>query len=241
MTRTLEPNALYLGDHPADIPAYAVLQAARYVRMSPATLRSWFLGTTYRSRTGTRAFEPIIVPSQRTPIRLSFSNLVEAHVLMSLRRAHKVPMKNVREAVEVASAHHEIQRPLLQTLQTAFGEIFIRRYGELLHLRRSEQLVVEDFFHAHLKRVDIDDRGRPLRLYPFIEPFYGTVHGEDDRQIVLDVSLGFGAPTLTGVGVRTRTISDRIDAGESVEELAFDYGVPPNQVHAAVAFELAAG
>lgn len=157
---------------------------------------------------------------------------------MSLRRVHKVPLKTVREAVAVASKRYRIARPLLASLQTAFGEVFLDDYGEFLHLRRSDRLVLEEFFRAHLDRVKVDEAGKPVQLYPFTEPFYSMSRPpEESGRIVLDINVGFGMPTLTGVGVSTRIVSERVDAGESVEELAYDYGIQTDQVMAAVAFE----
>jgi uncharacterized protein (DUF433 family) len=238
MATTHRSRAFYGEWDPVEVPVYGVAQAARYVRMSAATLRSWFLGTTYLTAAGRRTFAPVIEPAQSVPPRLSFTNLVEAHVLMALRRAHKVPLKTIREAVEVASTEHGIERPLLASIQTAFGELFLDHYGELLHLRRVDRLVLEQFFHAHLKRVKVHETGRPYQLYPFIEPFYSMSRTpEESGQIVLDINVGFGMPTLTGVGVSTRVVSDRVDAGESVDVLAHDYEIRPEQVMAAVAFE----
>src|SRR4026209_204828 len=73
-----------------------------------------------------RYFEPLIArPSSGDP-RLSFSNLVEAHVLRSLRTKHEVPMSAVRVALDYAGSAFRIERLLLSDeLRTAAGTLFI--------------------------------------------------------------------------------------------------------------------
>ena len=43
-----------------DTPAYTITEAARYLRLAPATLRSWFIGRSYPKRDGPGYFEPLI-------------------------------------------------------------------------------------------------------------------------------------------------------------------------------------
>ncbi len=43
------------------MPAYGLREAARYLRMAPATLRSWILGRYYHpTSAGERFFQPVI-------------------------------------------------------------------------------------------------------------------------------------------------------------------------------------
>jgi hypothetical protein len=70
-------------------PAYPLLEAARYLRVSPATLRAWVAGRPYPTSSGTGHFQPLLhLPARKPPV-LSFWNLVEAHVLRSLRTDHE--------------------------------------------------------------------------------------------------------------------------------------------------------
>ena len=43
----------------------------------------------------TRFFQPLIVPARKTPVSLSFWNLIELYVLRALRRTHDRPMPKV--------------------------------------------------------------------------------------------------------------------------------------------------
>lgn len=235
-------SQLYDAD-PRDIAIYGPTQAARYVRINPTTLRSWFFGRPYATSKGPKRFDPLLEPASTDPNLLSFNNLIEAFVLSSLRRQHSVPMKTVREALEVAAKEFHIERPLLRdSLRTSFGELFIKHYGRLRHLRKSEQLVLEEYFVAHAKRVDLGEDMRPIRYYPFLGMLHPTPDSKDEigRPIVIDPNVGFGQPTITGSGVSTYVIAERIDAGETVDDLAADYGITPEQIHAAIIFDQAA-
>ena len=217
--------------------AYTLAEAARYVRVAPATLRSWTLGRGYATAGGARRFRPLIhPPSQRESI-LSFNNLIEAHVLRSLRTDHGVPLHAVRQALQYAEHALKIDRLLLRgDLLTDAGQLFLDRYGELLNLSASGQLAMRRLFQEHLKRVDWDKWQFPVRLFPFVT----TERTVADRPIAIDANVAFGRPIVLKAGVATRAIVDRIDAGESVEDLAADYGLTGGEVEEAVLYERAA-
>src|SRR5262245_31742716 len=82
--------------------AYALTEAARYLKLPVATLRSWVAGRPYPRAEGMGRFRPLIHPPQRQPPTLSFWNLIEAHVLRSLRTHHGVSIRAVREALSYA-------------------------------------------------------------------------------------------------------------------------------------------
>ena len=63
---------------------------------------SWVLGRRYPTAEGHAEFPPLIRPASRRPPLLSFSNLIEAHVLRSLRTEHGVSVKALRSALDHA-------------------------------------------------------------------------------------------------------------------------------------------
>lgn len=219
-----------------DKPAYPITEAARYVRLSPATLRSWFLGRPYQTAKGLSQFAPVLKPARRDPPTLSFSNLVEAHVLRSLRTEHGVPLDAVRAALLYAERELRIEQLLLrEELRTAGGELFLDRYGELVNLSASGQLAMRRIFEAHLQRVAWGELHSAVRLYPFV-----LAESADEKPIVIDPRISFGRPVVEKAFVSTRSILDRIDAGESVEEVARDYELSVEAIEEAVVFERAA-
>lgn len=222
--------------HPKERPRYGLGEAARYLRISPTTLRSWIVGRPYPAGGGSRYFLPLIDrPDPRDP-RLSFNNLVEAHVLRSLRTRHKVPMSAVRSALDFAEDRFHIQRLLLSDeLRTAAGTVFLERLDELIDLGRSGQLVIRELLQAHLQRIDRDLEGVPIRLFPV------STRGLDGpKVVVIDPQVSFGRPYIAGKGVRTATIVERLDAGEERALVARDYQLEDFEIDEAILYERAA-
>ena len=217
-------RTIYNGRDPREVAAYGVTDAARFIDVPPATLRSWISG------------EPgLIAPADPGTRRLSFHNLVEAHVLRALRTRHSVQMKHVRTAISYAERELGIERLLLsKEMQTAAGDIFLERFGQLVNLSRSGKLAVKELLAAYLERVERDSRAIPIRLYPLVP-------GEkDERPVVIDPGVSFGRPTVAGSGIQTSVLVQRFDAGESLGELGADYGLTEGQIKSAVLFERAA-
>jgi uncharacterized protein (DUF433 family) len=218
-------------------PAYALAEAARYVRLPAATLRSWVVGRPYPKGEGVGRFQPLIHPPRKRPPALSFWNLIEAHVLRSLRTDHGVSIGHVRRALAYAERELGIQRLLLRKeLRTDAGRVFLDRYGELIELSASGQLAMRHLLEAHLMRIEWDEWRFPVRLYPFVtgEP------ASADRPIAIDPKIAFGRPVVVRAGVSTAAIAERIDARETVDELAADYGLTAAEIEQAVLFERAA-
>jgi len=217
--------------------AYSLAEAARYLKLPVATLRSWVIGRGYRTASGVEQFRPLIHPPQRRPPLLSFSNLIEAHVLRSLRTDHGVSVQALRRALHFAEKALGIERLLLrQELRTRAGQVFLERYGELINLSASGQLAIRRVFEEHLSRVEWDTARFPVRLYPFVCAEVGT----PERPIAIDPQIAFGRPVIVRKGISTRVIAERIDAGETVEALAADYDLQPEEIEDAVLYERAA-
>lgn len=221
----------------SDLPAYPIAEAALYVRVAPATLRSWVVGREYPTSKGTRHFRPLIRLADRRQRLLSFNNLVEAHVLRALRTTHGTPIPSIRKALDYGESELGIERLLLShELSTDKRELFLDRYGELINLSRAGQLAMRAVLETHLSRIQRDSSAFPLRLFPFVK----TEGSHAPRHIAIDPAVGFGRPILRRRGVSTRAIVDRINAGESVEEIAADYGLEEIEVQEAIVYEVAA-
>jgi uncharacterized protein (DUF433 family) len=217
-------------------PTYSMAEAARYLKVAGATLRSWVVGRPYPRADGAGHFRPLIHPPSKHPPLLSFWNLIEAHVLRSLRTDHGVSIKALRQSVAYAEKTLRIDRLLLsKELRTEAGRVFLERYGELIELSASGQLAMRHLFDEHLKRVEWDERQFPIRLYPFVSSAMPS-----DKPIAIDADIAFGRPVVLRVGVTTAAIADRIDAGENVAELAADYGLSEGEIEQAVLYERAA-
>lgn len=80
-----------------------------------------------------------------------------------------------------------------------------------------------------------DDKRFPVRLHPFVQG-----NGDGRHIIAIDPRHAFGRPIVVRQGVTTAIIAGRIDAGETVGELARDYDLAPSEVEEAVLYERAA-
>lgn len=218
-------------------PAYGPAEAARYLRLPAATLRTWLVGRDYPKGGANARFQPLIRPANPQPLQLSFWNLVEAHVLRALRTEHGVALAALRKVIDYAERKLELQRLLLSPdLRTHAGRVFLDRYAELIDLSASGQLAMRKMFEAHLQRVEWDQWKFPVRLYPYV----GAGQGSGDRPIAIDPQIAFGRPIVVRAGVSTAAIADRIDAGESVDAVAEDYDLSPHEVEQAVLYSRAA-
>jgi len=217
------------------MPAYAIAEAAHYLGIPQATLRSWVLGRPYPTGRGKRFFRPIIELPDKGKRILSFVNLVEVHVLDALRRAHGVPLSHVRKSVEYLKNRLGSKHPLAQEKFATDGvDLFVERFGQLVNITREGQLVIKELIEAYLQRVERDPVGIPIRLYPFTR----ERKPEEPRAIVIDPYISFGRPVLTGTGIVTAIIAQRYKAGESIEELAEDYGRSRSDIEEAIRCEL---
>jgi uncharacterized protein (DUF433 family) len=216
-------------------PAYTVAEAARYLKVAPATLRSWVVGRPYPTGSGTAHSKALIRPAETPPPMLSFWNLIEAHVLRSLRTDHAVPMDALRRAIAYAEKSLKIDRLLLSPeLRTDAGKLLLERYGQLIELSASGQIAMRRLFKDHLDRVEWDEWKFPVRLYPFTSSEAAL---PQVRPVAIAANLAFGRPILVHSGITTGAIAERIDAGEAIADLAEDYGLTSAEIEDAVLYE----
>jgi uncharacterized protein (DUF433 family) len=210
----------YPGRDPRELPAYTIAEAAHYLRIPLATLRSWVVGRHYPVRAGEAFFKPVIPLPKRTPALLSFVNLVEAHVLDAIRRQHDVPLPKVRTAISFLQKHFRSRHPLAeQKMETDGRDLFVQKYGQLINISQAGQLAMRELMEAHLRRIEWDAAGLAMRLYPFTR----KRELDEPKVVVIDPYVSFGRPILAGTGIPTAVIAERYKAGESMDELADDY------------------
>lgn len=216
-----------------EAPAYRVAEAALYLGIPAATLRYWVKGARYRTRGGVRTAAPLIQTPE--PGVLSFLNLVEAHVLDAIRRQHKLSLQGVRRALDYLEDRFPAKHPLAEeSFATDGANLFVERYGELVNVSAGGQMALREVLDAHLRRIERDDAGLPVRLFPYIR----RTALDEPRRIAIDPRVQFGRPVLAGTGIPTEVIAERFKAGESLDDLARDYGRTPDEIQEAVRAEL---
>ena len=216
---------------PRDVPRYTVTEAARYLRISPTTLRSWVAGREYPLAEGKGLFRPLIMLPHNKDIRLSFTNLVEAHVLRALRVKHELALYTIRDALEYAEKQLKIEHLLVRNeLRTDGKDLFIKRIKELVNISRGGQLALRKILDAHLQRIE-HEMGWPIRLYPFLLDF-----SEDRKIVMIDPTISFGRPVTARRQISAQVLAERYDAGEKIKTLAEDYKLGKKEVEEAIIY-----
>lgn len=216
-------------------PTYQLSEAAHYLRIPKATLRSWLVGAHYPTSAGRRQFKPLISIADREHLLLSFVNLVEAHVLGAIRTQHGVSLQKVRKALNYLDRELPSPHPLaVRDFETNGADLFVNSYTKLVNLTQQGQLAMREMLQQFLRRIERDEKGLAISLYPFTR-----LHvSENVRAIVINPTIQFGRPVIAGTGIPTAIVAERYKAGESVAELAKDYGRTPVEVEVAIRCEL---
>jgi uncharacterized protein (DUF433 family) len=215
-------------------PAYSFGEAAHYLSMPTATLRAWCIGQKQGNK---REFVRLIDLDGAPREGLSFLNLVEAHVLASIRRVHNVSLLKVRDALAYVRRELKIERPLLSSkFQTDGVDLFVEELNNLLNVT-THVYSFEQIMRLYLKRIQRDVKGVPVKLYPFVRR-EDTQKPDAPTPIEIDPRVAFGRPVLIGRAVPTAVLADRFKAGDSIENLSQDFDVPPVAIQEAIRCEL---
>lgn len=239
VTTALQPERLdlYGGDDPRERPTYTFREAARATEIPTSTLRAWVVGQAYRRKDDFGFFEPVIERPDPEDSRLSFTNLIEAHVLRALRTVHEVQLRAIREAVAVAEHEFGIERLLISpSLRTGAGKLFLDRYASLIELSPSRQYALREVLIEFLERVEYDEAKLPAEFYPFAR----SPKNSGARIILLSPYLSFGRPVIQRRGIATRSVVQRLDAGEDASVILEDYGITDAELEEAILYEAAA-
>lgn len=215
-----------------NIPTYSVTDASRYLNIPLATLNTWLNGRKYQTKSGEKEFTPLIQrPDTQIP-QLSFTNLIEAHILRVFRTIHHVSLDKVRRALDYISNKFNTNHPLVTKQFSTDGvDLFIEQVEHLINVSRSGQLAMKKVLTDLLTRIEWDNHNLATRLYPFINSI------NEEKTLTIDPHISFGKPTITGTGVPTKIIAELYDAGDSIEDIADDYDCTLIQIEKAILFE----
>lgn len=209
-----------------DAPAYGLPESAVYLKVPYQTLRYWL--------TGFRKRPPIVDAVENDPIRLSFINLLECHVLAGMRKLYDLKLPAVRRALRHLAKESPRPHPLInEAFLTNRKDLFIQRLGRTINISQNGQMGL-DFYRLHLERVRVEREGM-LRFFPFVvEP--GPA---EPKTIEINPMVGFGKPVIAGTGISTAIIASRFKARESIADLAAEYGRTQQEIEEAIRWEQA--
>ena len=208
---------------------------AEYLDIPKATLRSWIKGYRYQTNSGKKFFKPVIRVPDPDKHLLSYTNLVEAYVLSSLRKMHRIDLQKIRIAINRLEKDFDSKHPLAEYRFETYGkEVFVQQYGQLVNVGRDGQLAWRQLLDEYLTRVEYDPSGKASRLYPYIRS-NGT---NQPKNVVINPYVSFGKPVIAGTGLPTRVVAERYRAGEDVPYIARDYGRKEEEINDAIRYEL---
>ncbi|MEQ1603476.1 MAG: DUF433 domain-containing protein [Pyrinomonadaceae bacterium] len=234
---TVAKFRLYDGKDPRDVPAYMLRDAARYTGVPLNTLNSWVAGRRYATDSGPKHSKPLIIRPDRKENLLSFNNLIEAHVLNAIRRRHSIPMHRVRTALDFLAKKFGSKHPLADhDFETDGIDLFVDQFGELINVSRSGQLAMQDILRAYLKRIERDENGLARQLFPFTRGA-AAENFNDPKIVAINPQIAFGKPVIAGTGIPTSIIAERYKTGESIADIADDYGRKQIEIEEAIRCE----
>lgn len=216
-----------------DAPNYTIAEVAEYIGVPTSTVHAWT-----NPRLGGRA---IIAAAASTGLaRLSFANLLEAHILSALRR-HRLSMQRIRSGIEfletklTAKDAFLVAHPLLgREFKTDGRALLVEHLGSTIDTKDGQHISAT--LVRYIERIDFEGR-LPSRLFPFTRS--GTCL-DQPRSVVIDPSVAFGRPVLNGTGIPVDEIAGRHKAGDSIHDIASDFDRTPEEIEEALRFNEAA-
>ncbi len=208
---------------------YGYADADRIAGVSRGTAKRWLAGYTYRRPDGTKASLPPITPGRPSPgDGVSFTDLVELVAIGGFKR-HGFTVPTIRKIVENCQAEFGDPYPLSSHRFKLGGRDVFVSEGSVLRdvLHRRGRAAWDEILGPFLETLDYRD-SYAYRWWPLGR----------NKPVVVDPSYGFGLPVIVGSGVRTEIIRERVEAGDSNEQIAYDFNVQPDEIESAIQFEL---
>jgi uncharacterized protein (DUF433 family) len=229
-------------------PVYSIPEAAGYLRIPIKTLYEWTLG---RPKRGGGIYEPVLQYIDRATNRLSFYDLVEAHILRAAVDRN-VPLQQLRKGLAFLRERHPLTpRPLLTYDFLTDGKYLL--VGGMLGTRsKDREALVNASVHGQLVMTEVVEPALEQLLTSFDQYFAlvgrdkktklpTTLFPKDGGKIVSITSEVFsGRPVIEGTRIPTLVVAQRYNAGENVTALARDYRIPREKIEAAIKYEEAA-
>lgn len=195
-------------------------ETASHLEIPQSTLTSWL-----KSSAAGAPLVHQVEPRRKGQPSVPFIAVAEAHVLRSLRTLG-LRMSEIREAAAAVRDAFDTPYGLVsKRIATDGVDIFVEHgLGDLRRARDGQapiHEVVSDYLRYLNWEAD-DDFPTSLRLrqYPPSVP------------VVIDPRFGYGRPVVAANRVAVKAITDLWEAGESVEDIAYDFDMTPEQVDA---------
>ena len=221
-TRTLERNAepwrrrLYL-------PAYRVADAARYSGTAAQTVSSWH-----------KRYSELgpVHPRRRKGQSLSYLELVEVAFVATFRQLG-VPLQRIRRARSYAAQVLKAEHPFVEYSWLTEGHHVLLDLSEIDSDAPVGGLVVAD---VHGQTAWQEVVGARFAQFEYEQGLALVWHvAGQDSPVIIDPRVSFGAPTI--LGIPTWALTGRWKAGETIGDMADDFGLDEEDVWKGLKFE----
>lgn len=205
-------------------PLYTLRDIGFYLDRPRRTILDW---------SGYQAVTPVVT---RIPIsaprhaEVPFVGLAEALVTHSFRRAG-ASMQYVRKALTALRKETGLEHAFASRRLYSHGAAILFDYAEGPEDEKdlaeivTKNRVFTDIVRDHLKLISYADDEWPTRIVlPFTED-------SSERPVVeVDYTRAFGQPLFVRGGARVQDVLDRFTAGDPLDSVAEDFGVPEGDV-----------
>lgn len=205
------------------MPAYQVVDAAKYARVTRQTILNW--------QNAKHAGQQVIAMRDRGA-SLSYLQLVELAFVAELRKAG-VKLSDIKNARAYISAKLKTEFPFADVRFKTDGQDILMELGEFSKGKVKDKLIKVN-------------KGGQIAWAPIIKTKFTEFEYQDriavkwhvdglDSPVSIDPRVSFGAPMVKGVA--TWAIKGRYESGESLADIAEDFALDKDEVNFALKFE----
>jgi uncharacterized protein (DUF433 family) len=202
---------------------FNIREASKYLGARERTLTNWARGTDDA--------QPVVTAfKEGKEVLLPFVGFAEAYVLTALRRAG-VSMQEIRPAVADLKREVGIDHALASRNLATDGIRVLYKYAgdDPDHtVVRTKQRQFRKVVEEYLRPIHYGDDGWADRI---------TLPRYQRARVIVDPQKAFGHPLLASGRARVEDIADRFAAGESIDDLAFDFRISREEVEDVIRVE----
>lgn len=223
-----------------DDPLYTVAEVARHLDVPVSTVSTWTHAHPRRLTGREEVVDaPVVTAMAKTGSRgpvIPFIGLAEGLVLTAMRRSG-VPVQRIHPALVEIERRLGVAHALANKRLSTEGTEVLGDYAETgdnpdaaraargLLAVRDGRWVFNDAIEAYLGRIDFGEDGYARLIHL---PAYEVA------DVVVDPSRGFGQPIFTRGGARLEDALGMFRAGEPLNVVAEEYGIPREHLEDAV-------
>jgi len=221
MNANVNPNDLWRAR--LLVPNYIIRDVANYAHLSPQTVASWHKKPDNNTQS--------TLSSKEKGKALSYLQLIEVAVVSSFRKAG-VSLKKIRAAREYVSKQLEKDHPFAHHSFKTDGKELWMDYAQF-EADAGDRTLLKATEKGQLAWTDIIGKLQEFEYEDELATKWYLEGRESD--IAIDPRIQFGAPAINGIA--TWIFRGRWDAGESIEDIADDFGMPNSSIMQALKFE----